>query len=375
MKKRTRTKMLAFATSAAMMLGMGTTCVAAEPEEVSIGVIFYSIDDALGSSVYSVVNYAAQALGNVEVNWAVGAVTGADQITNAENLISSGVDGIMVISLDNSATQKISNLCEENGVYMSLCFRSVDESVLADVESNPYFVGYCCEDEAGTAYKMVEEISKQGSSKVCTHYVEESSSLSGRNDGFVEGIKEFGIEELANYVMINSSDNSDHINAVSNYLSFYPDCDTILVSQASSGIAESIMNILRDPSANTNGTKLATFDTFEGMSEGFENGLLSCVAGGIYPDALLSFMALYNAVTGYPLVEDGMVELMLPYMLISDADSLTYYESTMNDPEYRIFTEDQIRNLAAVYNPELTIDDFNAIIDNWSLDYVRSLAE
>lgn len=48
-----------------------TTEAAAETSEdkLKIGVIFYSKDDALGQSVVSVVDYAAEVLGNVEVEW------------------------------------------------------------------------------------------------------------------------------------------------------------------------------------------------------------------------------------------------------------------------------------------------------------------
>ena len=107
----------------------------------TIGVVFYSKTDALGSVVYALVNEAAKTWG-LNVKWEIGGLDNDTQLNSVQNLISGGVDGIVIIPLADTVTQKTSEMCEKAGVYFSLCFRDIiDESIRRQVTSNPYFVG------------------------------------------------------------------------------------------------------------------------------------------------------------------------------------------------------------------------------------------
>ena len=128
-----------------------------------IGVLFYSRDDALGSAVYGMLNYAAEALG-VEIVWKIGDTDPTAQITAAENMIASGVDGLVLLPVSEIVTQKVSALCQENQVYFGICFRTVTDSqeIHDEVWANEYFVSSCIEDETGSAAQMVELMAEMG---------------------------------------------------------------------------------------------------------------------------------------------------------------------------------------------------------------------
>ena len=52
----------------------------ADKDTFKIGVVFYSKDDALGQSVVSTINYAAEVLGNVEIEWNICGTEPTEQI-------------------------------------------------------------------------------------------------------------------------------------------------------------------------------------------------------------------------------------------------------------------------------------------------------
>ena len=118
------------------------------------GVVFYSKDDALGQSVVSTINYAAEVLGNVEIEWNICGTEPTEQIAAVENLISSGCKGIMTIPMTDVVSQRSAEACEAAGVKLALCFRNIsDDSIREQVESMDCYVGQCEEDEKGTAKK------------------------------------------------------------------------------------------------------------------------------------------------------------------------------------------------------------------------------
>lgn len=64
-----------------------------ENKAIKIGVIFYSKDDSLGQLVYSYLNYAAEHVDGLEIQWALGSMDANSQVADAENLIAAGCDG------------------------------------------------------------------------------------------------------------------------------------------------------------------------------------------------------------------------------------------------------------------------------------------
>lgn len=78
-------------------------------------------------------------------------------LTQWQNLISGGVDGIVIIPLADTVTQKTSEMCEKAGVYFSLCFRDIiDDTIRQQVTANPYFVGMTFEADYDAAKEMVK---------------------------------------------------------------------------------------------------------------------------------------------------------------------------------------------------------------------------
>ena len=340
----------------------------ADTEGKKIGVIFYSKDDALGAAVYSTLNYAAEALG-IEIQWDLGKLDPTAQITAAENLIASGCDGILCIPLSEVVTQKVAQLCQESGVYFQICFRTItDEAIKTEVEGYEYYLGECVEDEVNAAKHMVELMAEAGKKNACVNYVSPGSALRLRNDGIDQGMEEYGINKLAEYTIPDNSDLNALTATIQNYVNSYPDCDVILASSASVGQGEVIINTLNSMAPNGK-IQLASFDVWDGMAEAFESGSLGCAVGGMSPDALFSFMVLYNAVIGQRM-SDEQVALKQNYIFVTSAEDCAIYEQYIDNPDYMIYTAEEIQQMSRAINPDFSMEDMEQIMADYTLENI-----
>lgn len=176
------------------LVGCGTTGKSSdgtnEEKPYHIGVILYGKEDSLGSIVYSNINHAADVLG-VKVTWALGDLDPTSQIASAENLITSGVDGILCLPLSAIATQKISALCEENEVYFGITFRTIDdEDIKQEVEQRKYYIGNTTGADEENAMELVRIMVEKGKKNTAFYYATPGSSNALRNDGFRKASQE-----------------------------------------------------------------------------------------------------------------------------------------------------------------------------------------
>ena len=101
-----------------------------------------------------------------------------------------------------------------------------------------------------------------------------------------------------------------------------------------------------------------------------QSGEISAMTGGHAPDALFCFMLLYNAITGYRVDEDYVEISLTPIVLASYEDAVEYDKWCKGD--IIGYTEEEIRNMAKVYNPDFTIDELKAIAAAYTVEDVAT---
>ncbi|MEY8267936.1 substrate-binding domain-containing protein [Lachnospiraceae bacterium 64-25] len=339
-------------------------------DPVKLGVIFYSKDDSLGQLVYSYLNYAAEVIENLEIQWVFGSYDAASQVADAENLIAAGVDGIMCLTLDDLAMQQIANLCNENEVYFQVMFRMPsEEETKAVLDTYEYYVGYAIEDTENTSYETVRIMADRGIEKIGVGGNTHSATSTLRMNGMEKGCEDFNIEVLAQFDLGNdvSSIQSD----VQNILDSYSDVEAIWLMSGSLGIADITVNTLKahqDATGKTVG--VVTFDTFEGMAAAFEDDILWGAVGGQAPLCLQAFAALYNAVDGHPL-SDEKVELLFPFLVLTDSEDLDLFEQYYNNTEVQIYDEELIKSMLYRYNPDVSLDLLKDLSASYSMDWIK----
>lgn len=335
------------------------------PPAYRIGCILYGKEDSLGSTCYSLLNKAAEALG-CEMVYAMGSYEATAQIADAENLIASGVDGLLVLPLAETASQKIGSICEANGIPWAIMFRTVmDESIRKELDSSTTFVGNILGDDVGNAKEMVRIISEEyGIKKICTLYSQEGSSSALRNDGFKEGISEYNVEQLSESTP-QGGDMSSISGTIQTFITTNPSVEGILSTSGSAGLGEVIASTI-DQVAPAN-VKFAVLDTFSGMEECFKSGRLAAVCGGQAPISLFTFIMLYNRIDGTPL-SDTPMELQQKYIFVKDAQECELFNKYIVNPEYELFSAEQIRQMTTRYNPSFTKEGLEKAMEDCNFE-------
>lgn len=240
---------------------------ASKEEKIKIGMIWYGNTDAMGGTFYSWANHAAEIL-NVELIWKLGSYTTADELTDCENLISAGCQGIYFIPMDTSANLQLGTACQNAGVYWSISNRQIsDEEILAACEANPYFVNRIYDNSYDVCKEMVKVLADQGIKKVCVLTGDPNDGMMvERNQGFADGCEEYGVEVLAESRLV-SGDASANVNSVNNFLTLYSDMEGILAASGTAGVGEGIITALNASGREPGSVKVAAFDTFDGNQE------------------------------------------------------------------------------------------------------------
>lgn len=348
--------------------------VETQPKEkrdpVKIGVIFYSKDDALGRLVYSYLNYAAEVVENLEIQWAIGSFSADAQLADAENLISAGVDGIMALTLDDVAMTQIAKTCNDNEVYFQVMFRKpASEETAAVLKTFPYYVGYAIEDTVATAAQTIDILAGKGIKNIAVGGNSHSATSLLRMEGMQQGVQKNGTTIISEFDIGNdiSSIQSD----VQNILDTYKDVEAIWSMSGTNGIADIIINTLRahkDATGKTIG--LMTFDSFEGMAQALNDGFLYGAVSGQAPLCLQAFAALYNAIDGTPL-SDAKVELYFPYLIIASPEDLDFMEQYYNNPEIQLYDEEIIKSMLVRYTPDVKMEALNEFWASFSMDWIK----
>lgn len=358
---------------AAMMLFMVTACsgggdTQTTGEKKKIGMIWYGNTDAMGGTFYAWANHAAEVL-NVELVWSLGALDTATELTDCENLINAGCDGIYFIPMDTAANLQLGNACQQAGVYWATSNRDIiDDEVLAAVEANPYFVTRVYDNSYDVCKNMVAELAEQGITKVCMISGDPTDAMMvDRNNGFIDGCAENNIEILGTFQNPSSGDATTVVDGVNNFLTLYPEMEAILAVSGTNGVGEAIMSALNGSGKEPGSIKVAAFDTFDGNQEAFDQGWLSVSCGGYTTECLISFLALVNRVQGN-VIQDGVFEMTLSPLLITSSEEMQIFSQYVDNPDVQLYSDELIQSLVG---PDVTVEDYQAVLDDWSIDFVK----
>ena len=341
-----------------------------ENKAIKIGVIFYSKDDSLGQLVYSYLNYAAEHVDGLEIQWALGSMDANSQVADAENLIAAGCDGIMALTVDDLAIQQIANVCNESGVYFQVMFRSPNsEDITAVLDSYDYYLGYAIEDTVATSYHSIEILADAGISKIAVGTNTHSSTSTLRNSGMESACEDLDIQRIAQFDL--GSDVSSIQSDLQNILDSYDDIEAVWLMSGSQGIAEICVNTLRAHKEATGETVgLMTFDPFDGMAQAFEDGILYGDISGQAPLCLAAFASLYNAIDGHPLSQEK-VAIQFPFLIVTSSEDLALFEEYYNNPEVQLYDAEVIQSMLYRYNPEVNLDELQEFWSSFSMDWIK----
>jgi len=332
-----------------------------------IGMIWYGNTDPMGGTFYAWANHAAELL-NVELVWHLGDYTTEAELSACEQMISAGCEGVYFIPMDTAANLQLGNACQAAGVYWAVSNRDIlDEDIKAACYANPYMVTHIWDDSYNLAMNMVKVLADQGVKKVCMISGDPKDAMMvDRNNGFIDGCKEYGIEILGTFQ--TETDAKVITDGVNNFLTLYPDMQGILSVSGTAGCGEAIISTLEGSGREAGSIKVATFDTFDGNKEAFEKGWLAANAGGYTSECLVSFLALVNTVKGNVKPNNGPYKLHLTPIVITSAEEMDLFSKYVDNPEIQLYSDADIQ---AMVQPTCDEAYYQSVLDNWTIDFVK----
>lgn len=358
-----RVFMIALSIALAVM-SLASFAVAEEP--IKIGVSIWGVTDNQGALCKKYLDYAAEALG-VELVYAIHG-SEADAVVNAtENLIQSGVQGIIVCNYSDGEMISSIDICEEAGVYLTQFFRTINDEELKEyVDASPFFAGRVYEDEHSTGYRLGTIMAEKGVTDVCIiSYNHGDAAAEKRYAGYIDAFEENGINVLAEQWEIRTSE--DAAAAMNTFMAAYPECNGVAVV----GVTESLGGVISaiEAQGRTGEFVVVSTDFIVTLEEDMEAGRISAMSGGHEMDPVYSLLLCYNAITGAISEEEMPVELIYPMVMVTETEDVRNY-FTYFEGDIPALDADEIRALTRTYNPEFSLADLQESIANISIEDV-----
>jgi len=299
-------------------------------------------------------------------------------ITAIENLIARGCDGIIYTPMSESTLPQITRLCEEAQVYWVISMRTIsDPEIRQFVEGSPYYVGNVSENDEDAGYEIVRILAQSGVKEIALISISRlDAAVDARERGLYKAAEEYGIRVVAEVRNCKSVD--DVSRAVNGFIEVYPDLDAVFrVAALVRGNAESAVMDSILSSGRHDHIRFASIDFNQDTEKYFNQNCIAVVAGGHIPlDASIAAAMLVNAVTGYPINDNGPLTFTIDYLMLSSREEFETYYAIVGDDRSPLFSEEIIRSmLLKEHNPQLIAEEYQRIIDNYTIENLHKIFE
>lgn len=376
-------KMLAALLSGAMTLGLLAACGSSDKPDGSqntdrtepyrLGYIDMSGYGATYQAVGLILESMCEAAGVELVPVQISGGSDGMQ-TSYENMINMGVDGVLASSASEGSVRLLADMFEENGVDWFMVNRRLsDESLKEYVFSRSRLVGneFCYEEE--TAYQVVKRLHEDyGVNNMAVIGLTQGDAAGDlRDQGIAKACEEFGVKMLTETRGIASA--SDVTNAVEGIISSYPEVDGLFIvgGNVTNGALAGASQALENHNMSDK-VCIGMIDIASGMSEYMGDGKpLKVVAGGnLLMDWVIAGACMINHFNGVNadktpyILNTSIMYICTP----EDADDYSIYYENPNKP---MMSGDQWYDTLLGKD----LETIQAFVDNYTLDYARSLSK
>lgn len=344
-----------------------------DPKPFTIGFPWDTANtDPTWISIYNNVEAAVESAGGelVSVNTDN---TADDLINKVSELISRGVDGILLMPAADSMLPSVDAMCADAGVYWGTMFRTIsDESIRDAIYESEWFAGGCHEDDEACAANIVKSMSEMGVTDLGVINIAKGDTSSDlRDKGLAEGAEEAGVNVLNTTYDISVT--TDMTKTIESYIAAYPEMNGILVLGTYCEAAiPTIEKALADHD-KAGEVKVGRIDFESDLGTYLSEGTFHVSYGGQQQiDPLISAVILVNKVIGTPIVEDGPTIIETPYLELTDATEAEQFNEYFLGDE-AVYTADEIKDtMIKFYNPDIDMDYMNELISTFSIADVVS---
>lgn len=284
-------------------------------------------------------------------------------VSDLENFIASGVDGILWFGLLPTNFAVGPQKCEDAGVpiafYDKLPLEGEQEAGIRDMS---VFAGGIGNSDYIGGRNMGEYAVSLGCKKAVIAGAEVGDTTHDpRVEGFTEVFEAAGGEVVS---VFRGAAGTDATTALDNMINANPDCDCVFASGGDYGLAAaSVCNTY-----GLNDIKILAIDISPDLLPYLKDGTLAAGCGAHWVSGMFAAALLENYLDGHPVLdEDGKVAVLrnTPLIVIPAEAADLYEEFWINEFPYE---ESEIKNLLWRYNPDVTMQDFQNALDSYSVE-------
>ena len=352
-------KVIALVLALVLVMGLALTACA---ENIKIGVSIWSSTDTLGSECKRIIDAAAEALGDVEVQYVDQAHISEQVTASAETLAMADCDGIIICNSASAEMGSVIKTCEDNEVYVAQFFRVIDPEAnpdeYAQASASPYYVGAVHESEFDNGKTLVTILGEKGCRKIGLEGWEPGdATFLGRWEGYKAGVEAWN-EAHADDTMemlepqYGRTTTDDGRKAAEAIIDANPDIDALIVA---GGGGDTLLGAIAGIEAKGLTGKIAVVSTdfLPDLDVKLQTGAMAAESGGHYADPFFAFLMVYNAVKGnYEVSTDGFYDMVFPYMYVASPEDYANYAEYFTGDQLP-YTADEIKELAGLSYEDL----------------------
>lgn len=355
--------------------GSGDGNITAEAKAWKCGFLDTGTTDATNKPLFDQLKLTIEAL-NGEVVTAVPDATGGEGMLAAiQNLISSGVDGVILNGgvVSYGVLAQVAQMCDGAGVYWSLywCNLVPDTDDYKTAYESEYFISNTYEDDVYSAYFAMNTLGELGCKNVCEIGLPGGMpTTSMRDAGIEQAIQEHdGMKILAvESDVMKTTTSAGGADITSQFLTAFPETDAIIIAGMTQYVLPGVIQAL-EAAGKAGQIKIAAIDFQEYQYQYMEEGKLSAIIGGHFSGPAYSAILMANVINGTPLT-DGPISIEDKFIELATVEEAKRYEDGVYNGS--LYTADEIKQCLKVYNPDFTIEDLIKMADSYSLDDIIS---
>lgn len=362
MKKRILSLFLCGAMSLSLLVGCGSTGggTAASDGKIKIGVSIWSSTDVLGSQCKTIIDEAAAALGDVEVQYVDQGHVSEKVTASVEQLCAAGCQGVIICNSSDTEMTSAIKTCNDNKVYLSQFFRIISEDDNPDIYQaavdSPYYIGAVHENEPENGEKLMNILLEKGDRDIgLIGWEQGDATWLGRWEGYQKAVDDWNKEHPDDKATLSEpqyagTSSEGGSRAAEALMSADPNLDALIPAGGGGDPLQGAIAAV-ERAGKTDSIDIVSTDFLPDLGERLENGSMAGESGGHYCDPLFSFMMVYNAIKGnYTDIEGNFVDMNFPYLYVSSAEDYKDYEKYFVDQ--LPYTDDELVEMS-----KLSIDD------------------
>lgn len=283
-------------------------------------------------------------------------------VTNVDNMISAGVDGIVFFGISETLFPVVSQKCQDAKVPFVVYDHMPSDENLEILKANPYFKGAVATRDIGTGRNMGEHAASLGLKRalIITGKMADPTH-SARTNGFKEAFEAGGGKVLD--IAWDASNLADATAKANDLLTAHPDADCVYSSNGDYG-----SGTMQALAQHTNvDAQLFITDLDPDILAGLENGTVSAANGAHWINVNFATTLLLNELLGHGLREgDGSAPILVAPVMALPSEMVELYDKFWIKSQP--FSGEELKQFVVAWNEDVTLQDYEDVLANYTVE-------